>query len=146
MASGSHVASEAGPRPRTGLGVALIGVFAVVAIVVAATAQAGLWWMPFAVGVLAGLSSLRWPYLRPTRVVLVTVAGAVAGWALPLWIMALLGYPSGATARAIAGFAGLPPYAFVTVVVTLLLAALQVLAGSWLARALAPLAGGGPRG
>ena len=137
MASGSQVASEAGPRARRGLGVAHIGLFAVVAIVVAATAQAGLWWVPFIAGVLAGLASLRWPYLRPTRVVLVTVAGAVVGWALPLWIMALLGYPSGATARAIAGFAGLPPYAFVTVVVTLLLAALQVLAGTWLARALA---------
>lgn len=133
MASGSQVATEAGPRARPRLGVALIGVFAVVAIVIGATAQAGLWWVPFVAGVLAGLASLRWRW-----VVLVTVAGAVAGWALPLWIMALLGYPSGATARAIAAFAGLPPYAFVTVVVTLLLAALQVLTGSWLARAMAP--------
>jgi len=134
MASGSRVAGAVESRPRLrGLGVALIAVFAVVAIVVAATAQAGLWWVPFPVGVLAGLASRRW-----RRVVLVSVAGAIAGWALPLWIMALLGYPSGATARAIAGFAGLPPYAAVMVVITLLLAALQVLAGAWLARALAP--------
>jgi hypothetical protein len=134
MASGAQVADATGPRPRLrGLGVALIAVFAVVAIVVAATAQAGLWWVPFPVGVLAGLATRRW-----RRVVLVTVAAAVAGWGLPLWIMALLGYPSGATARAIAGFAGLPPYAAVMVVITLLLAALQVLAGAWLARALAP--------
>jgi len=40
--------------------------------------------------------------------------------------------------RTIAGLAGLPPHAVVTVVVTLLLAALQVFAGAWLARALLP--------
>jgi hypothetical protein len=40
-----------------------------------------------------------------------------------------------ATARAIAAFAGLPPYAAVIIVVTLLLAAAQALAGAWLARA-----------
>jgi hypothetical protein len=38
----------------------------------------------------------------------------------------------------IAGLAGLPPHAAVTVTVTLLLAALQALAGAWLARAFAP--------
>ena len=136
MASQSQVASEAGPRARRrpGLGVALIAVFAVVAIVAAGAAQAGLWWVPFAIGVLAGLASLRW-----RRMVQVTVAGSVVGWALPLWILALLGYPAGATARAIAGFAGLPAYAFVAIVVTLLLAVLQVLAGAWLARSLARL-------
>jgi hypothetical protein len=64
--------------------------------------------------------------------------GAVAGWALPLWILALRGLPTGATARAIAAFAGIPPYAAVAVVVTLLLAGLQTLVGAWLARALAP--------
>lgn len=63
---------------------------------------------------------------------------AVLGWAVPLWAMALAGLPAGATARAIAGLAGLPPYAAVTIVVTLLLAALQVLAGAWLARAVLP--------
>jgi Penicillin amidase len=77
----------------------------------------------------------------PTRVrgvVLMAVAGAVVGWAVPLWIPALRGFPAGATARVIAGLAGLPPHAAVTVAVTLLLAALQVLAGAWLARALLP--------
>jgi hypothetical protein len=38
----------------------------------------------------------------------------------------------------IAALAGLPPYATVTIVATLLLAALQVLTGAWLARAFAP--------
>jgi hypothetical protein len=109
--------------------------FAGVAAVTALTAWAGLWFVPFAAGVAVGAASLRW-----RRVVLVAVAGAVAGWALPLWILALRGQPSGATARVIAALAGLPPHAVVTVVVTLLLAALQVWCGAWLARALAPYA------
>jgi hypothetical protein len=107
--------------------------FAGVAAVTALTAWAGLWFVPFIAGVAAGAASLRW-----RRIVLVTVAGAVAGWALPLWILALRGQPAGAAARTIAALAGLPPHAFVTVVVTLLLAALQVWVGAWLARALTP--------
>jgi hypothetical protein len=110
----------------------------VLAVVVAATAQAGAWWVPFAVGVGAGLAARRWP-ARRHRTLLVAMAGAVLGWGLPLWALSLRGYPAGATARAIAGLAGLPPHAAVMVVVTLLLAALQVLAGTWLARSLAAL-------
>ncbi len=110
-----------------------LATFVVVALVVAATAAVGLWFVPFVAGVAAGLLSLRQP-----RVVAAAVAGAVAGWALPLWILALRGLPAGATARAIAALAGIPPYAAVAVVVTLLLAALQALGGAWLARALAP--------
>jgi hypothetical protein len=52
--------------------------------------------------------------------------------------MALASLPVGATARAIAALAGLPAHAEVAVAVTLLLAALQVLAGAWLARAVSP--------
>lgn len=110
-----------------------LAVFAVVAVVVAVTAAAGLWFVPFVAGVAAGLLSLRGP-----RVVPAAALGAVAGWALPLWILALRGLPAGATARAIAALAGIPPYAAVAVVVTLLLAALQTLAGAWLSRALVP--------
>lgn len=108
-------------------------IFVVVTIVVAATAVAGLWFVPFVAGVAVGLLSLRRPKAVPAA-----VAGSVAGWALPLWILALRGLPAGATARAIAALAGIPPYAAVTVIVTLLLAALQTLAGAWLARALTP--------
>jgi hypothetical protein len=123
------------PRQRLG------GIFTLALVIVSWAAHQGLWWMPFLAGVLAGLVPLRWPDLRPGRVVLATLLGAVAGWALPLWILALAGYPAGATARVIAALAGLPPYALVTVVVTLLLAALQVLAGAWLARAVTPRRG-----
>jgi hypothetical protein len=110
-----------------------LAVFAVVTVVVAGTAAAGLWFVPFAAGVAAGLASLRRPGVVPAAAL-----GAVAGWALPLWILALRGLPTGATARAIAALAGIPPYAAVAVVVTLLLAGLQTLVGAWLARALAP--------
>ncbi|HSZ39368.1 MAG TPA: hypothetical protein VK817_05370 [Trebonia sp.] len=108
-------------------------VFVVAALVTGATAQLGLWFAPFVVGVLAGLLSLRWRH-----VTLVAAAGAVAGWGLPLWVLALRGFPSGATARAIAAFAGLPPFASITVVVTLLLAFLQAVVGAWLVRAFTP--------
>ncbi|HEX4088888.1 MAG TPA: hypothetical protein VHZ33_09225 [Trebonia sp.] len=110
-----------------------LAAFAAVAVVVAATAPAGLWFVPFVAGAAAGLASLRWRRLVPAATL-----GAVAGWALPLWILALRGLPAGATARAIAALAGIPPYAAVAVVVTLLLAALQALAGAWLARAFFP--------
>ena len=65
-----------------------------------------------------------------------------------LWALALDGLPAGATARTIAALAGLPPYAGVTVAVIVLLAALQVLVGAWLARAACPGAarGGGRPG
>ena len=110
-----------------------LAIFVVVTLVVAVTAAAGLWFAPFVAGVAAGLLSLRRPKAVPAA-----VAGSVAGWALPLWILALRGLPAGATARAIAALAGIPPYAAVAIVVTLLLAALQTLAGAWLVRALAP--------
>jgi hypothetical protein len=80
---------------------------------------------------------------RPRRgLVLTAAAGAVLGWLLVLWLLALDGQPAGATARTVAALAGLPPYAGVAVAVTLLLAALQVLAGAWLARAVTSLSVG----
>jgi hypothetical protein len=99
-------------------------------------AYLGAWWVPFPVGVAAGLPAVR---SRAGRgAVLTATAGALLGWALALWVMALSSLPVGATARVIAALAGLPPYAGVAVAVTLLLAALQVLAGAWLARAVFP--------
>ena len=102
-------------------------------------AYLGAWWVPFPVGVAVGLPVVAGRLGRGG--VLAVTAGAVLGWALPLWTMALSSLPAGATARAIAALAGLPPYAAVAVAVTLLLAALQVLAGAWLARAVFPAKG-----
>ncbi len=99
-------------------------------------AYLGAWWVPFPVGVAAGLPAVsRW---LGRGGVLAATAGAVLGWALPLAAMTMSRLPAGATARAIAALAGLPPYAGVAVAVTLLLAAAQALAGAWLARAAFP--------
>jgi hypothetical protein len=97
-------------------------------------AYVGFWFAPFVIGVGVGVLSAR----RVRWSVTPAVAGAVAGWAIMLWILALRGQPVGATARAIAALAGLPPYAGVAVAATLLLAALQVWVGAWLARAVFP--------
>jgi hypothetical protein len=102
-------------------------------------AYLGAWWVPFPVGVAAGLPAVRSRAGRGT--VLAATAGALLGWALPLWAMALSSLPVGAAARTIAALAGLPPYAGVAVAVTLLLAALQVLVGAWLACAVFPAKG-----
>ena len=71
-------------------------------------------------------------------VTLLIAFGFVSQAERALWALALDGQPVGATAKVIAGLAGLPPYAWVTVTVVLLLAALQVLAGAWLARGVIP--------
>jgi hypothetical protein len=128
--------------------VARLAVFVVVALAAGLGARLGAWWVPFLAGAAAGAASgglpgigRRQPGAPPSRVrgvVLPAVFGAVAGWAVSLWVLALRGLPAGATARAIAALAGLPPHAAVTVAVTLLLAALQALAGAWLTRAFAP--------
>jgi len=106
----------------------------------AAGAWLGAWWVPFLAGLAAGaLGRVGAPGRAGRRgLVLAAAVGAVLGWAIPLWALALDGQPVGATARAIAGLAGLPPYAGVTVTVVLLLAALQVFSGAWLARAVFP--------
>ena len=128
--------ASASPRPAWWPALAGALGAVVLAVVVAATAWAGLWFVPFVAGVAAGVASLRW-----RRMVLLAVTGSVAGYVLPIWIMALRGMPVGATGRVIAALAGLPPHAAVTVAATLLLAALQALVGAWLARALLPRAG-----
>jgi hypothetical protein len=111
------------------LAVDFIGVL----LLCAGGAELGLWFTPFVLG--AVITAFR---PRSRALVLTVAAGAVAGWAAAVWQMALEGLPAGATARSIAALAGLPPYAGVTIAVTLLLAALQALAGSWLARAVLP--------
>jgi hypothetical protein len=123
------------------------------AVLVAAAASCGAgawlgaWWIPFLAGLGGGLLGRTGP--RPPRgLVPAAAAGAILGWLLVLWLLALDGQPAGATARTVAALAGLPPYAGVAVAVTLLLAALQALAGGWLARAVmslrAPRRGGAP--
>jgi len=137
-------ADQARPASRVPApAVPLAAGFAVAALLSLGGAYLGLWFVPFALGVAAGafLPRARGTALTGTALtvtVLTVTGGAVAGWAIALWIMALNSLPVGATARSIAALAGLPPYAAVAVAVTLLLAALQALAGTWLARAVFP--------
>lgn len=142
MASPAMPAGPAVPAPRARRRLAAPLAVRLVTLVKAAVATgvcawAGAWWVPFAIGVAAGIPKAKWSPLSRGGV-LPAVIGAVIGWLVPVWVLALRGQPAGATARAIAGLAGLPPYAGVTIAVLALLAALQVWVGAWLARAVFP--------
>jgi hypothetical protein len=104
---------------------------------VGAGAYAGWWWVPFAVGAVLGVAG-RCRGVRRGWALLVPALAAVAGWALPLVRLAVQGAPVGATSRTVAALAGLPGSAVLPITVTLLLAAVQALTGTWLARALTP--------
>ena len=127
----------AGRAPAASLASRLI-VLVVAAAASAVGAYLGAWWVPFLAGVAVGIGQAATRQRRGRGSVLPAVVGAVIGWLIPVWVLALRGQPVGATARAIAGLAGLPPYAGVTVAVLALLAALQVWVGAWLARAVSP--------
>ena len=92
---------------------------------------------PFLAGLAAGLAA-HYGRLRMRATLPVTVAIAAVGWGLALWGLVLRGLPDGAVAREVAALAGLPPHATVTVIVALLVAVIQALAGLWLGRAVAP--------
>lgn len=107
------------------------------AAIVAVAAEAGLWFMPFAVGLAAGLATPRAGW-RTRRALAAVLFMAVAGWGVPLVWRTAAGQPVGATARVIAALGGLPPHAAFGVVFALLVACLQAAVGLWLGRALAP--------
>jgi hypothetical protein len=108
------------------------------AAIVAAGALAGWWFLPFLAGLGIGLAA-RYGRLRLRITLPAAVAVAAAGWGAALaWLALRDGLPEVSVARTIAALAGLPAAAAVTIVVTLLVAALQAAAGLWLGRALAP--------
>jgi hypothetical protein len=113
------------------------------AAVIAETAEAGLWFMPFVAGLACGLAGglvgprAGWRARRALAAVLVM---AVAGWGAPLVWHAAAGEPVGATARVIAALGGLPPNAVSGVVFVLLVACVQAAVGLWLGRAVTPRA------
>lgn len=104
------------------------------AAVIGLAAWLGLWWLPFLAGAAAGL--IPW---RGWRALLWAVTAVAVGWGVSLWLPALLDdVPAGATARVVAALAGLPPYAAVGVVFTLVVGILQSVTTFWLVRALRP--------
>jgi hypothetical protein len=106
-------------------------------LVVAGAAAAGWWFVPFLVGVLAGVAN--WIGAWRLRVALPAVAVmAAVGWAAPLALSVLRGQPYVAMARVIATGLGLPEHATAAIALTVLVAVAQALAGYWLGRALAP--------
>jgi hypothetical protein len=124
------------PRHRGPTSAWLLAALAGTAVIGAGTA-AGLWWLPFVVGLLAGLANRLGGWRARVLAITVTVM-AIAGWAIPLGWPALHGEPVGATARVIAALAGLPALATTGVILTLAVAVVQALAGLWLGRALTP--------
>jgi hypothetical protein len=119
-------------RDRRRTGAAVIGGLAAV-IVIAVGADAGLWFLPFVAGLVIALIARHG---RRRAVVSVVAAVAAAGWAAPLAWQAAQGQPVGATARTVGALAGLPASAALIVGATLLVAVLQAITGSYLARAL----------
>ncbi len=127
-----HEPSFGARRSQAGL-VRWLSSYTAAAVLLGLAAWLGLWWLPFVAGVAAGFTPWR------ARTALSWAALAVlAGWGAALWIPALTGAPAGATAREVAALAGLPPYAFVAIAVTLLTGVLQAAVGLWLTRALRP--------
>jgi hypothetical protein len=124
-----HTPSFSARRSR-GPAWAWLAACAVTAALLGLGAAFGLWWLPFAAGIAAGAA----PWRARSALGLMLVA-VLAGWGAALWWPALTGAPAGATARAVAALAGLPPYAGVGVAGTLLVGVLQALAAVWLARA-----------
>ncbi len=107
------------------------------AALVALGSAIGLWYLPFAAGVLLGVAT---GFGRPGRAVSVAgllLLGPVA-WGAVLAAMSWHGAAIGATARIAAALAGLPAFAALTIALTLLIALVQAAAGLWLGRALTP--------
>jgi hypothetical protein len=107
------------------------------AALVALGSAIGLWYLPFAAGVLLGVATRLARFGRAVSVTGLLLLGPV-GWGAALAAMSWHGAAIGATARIAAAIAGLPPLAALTVALTLLIALVQAAAGLWLGRAFTP--------
>jgi hypothetical protein len=106
-------------------------------LVIAVSAVLGLWFMPVALGLVAGLANRVGNWRARVALPAASLMGAL-GWALPLGWQTVRGEPYGAVAREIAAFAGLPGGAVTGIAATLLIAVIQAIVGYWLGRALTP--------
>jgi hypothetical protein len=105
--------------------------------IIAVGAMQALWFFPVIIGVIAGISA-RFGQWRLRVMAPAVIVICAAGWGAGLIVPVLRGLPVGATARTIAGVAGLPAMMAVGVGITLAVSVLQGLAGLWLGRALTP--------
>ncbi|WP_267246470.1 hypothetical protein [Streptomyces sp. PR69] len=130
--------TTAGPGPRAPHRVAAAAVMVGGGTAAALGTLAGLWFVPFLVGAVAGCTS-RFPRKGPrlSRGYLTAPLAAVLGWALPLAVQALGGAPVAEVARTTAALAGLPPLAGAVVATALLIALVQAVLGVWVGRTLA---------
>jgi hypothetical protein len=106
-------------------------------LLIAGGAMLGLWFMPFLLGLAAGVA-MRWGQWRLRITIPAVLVMAAGGWMLALWAAAMRGMPLGPTARTIALVAGLPAKVDLIIEITLAVSVLQGLAGLWLGRAIAP--------
>jgi len=106
-------------------------------LLIAGGAMLGLWFMPFLLGLAAGVA-MRWGQWRLRITIPAVLVMAAAGWALALWAAAMRGMPVVPTARTIALVAGLPAKVDLIIEITLAVSVLQALSGLWLGRAIAP--------
>jgi len=97
----------------------------------------GWWFMPFVIGLLAGVANWvgRWP--AKVAVLAVALAGAV-GWAVPLSYSMAHGHWHAATVRITASQLGLPGTTAAGVALSIAVAVAQAVAGYWLGRAVTP--------
>jgi hypothetical protein len=101
-------------------------------------ALAGLWYLPFLAGLATGVAA-RYARLRLRVTLPAVVIAAAAGWGAALaWLALRDGLPEQSVARTIAALGGLPAHASAGIAATLLVAAIEAVAGLWLGRALAP--------
>jgi hypothetical protein len=129
-------------RRRGSLALWLAG-WVMLTALLAAGAALGMWFLPYAAGVVAGfVTGCGGWRLRPS--LLAVIGTALAGWGVPLgWSLAGFTAHSGAqpastSARAITELTGRPAPAAMIFAGSLFVAVIQALVGAWLGRVLAP--------
>lgn len=105
--------------------------------VIAASTKAGWWFVPFVIGLTAGLAN-RVAGWRAGVALPAVVVIALAGWGIPLGWRALHGMSYGRMAREVAALSGLPALAAVGFTLALLVAVVQAIIGYWLGLAVFP--------
>jgi hypothetical protein len=122
-------AGQAAPSSRRARTLAIrAGWWAVAVAVIWGGTAWGLWFLPFAVGVLTGLAFVIRDGKARWAVALASLS-ALVGWSLPLLARAAGGQPVEGTARVVAAVAGLPPYALLPLAATVLVAIVQAATG-----------------